>query len=188
MTAGPGEARESAAIPLAAICHAGGEGFDRLMSHIANRLKRRGYRVGGVIQSNLPQPGDCRCDMLLEELISGEVHPISQQLGPGSRGCRLDVSMFETVAARVEASLHEGLDILIVNKFGKQEAEGRGLRHTIANAIAAGIPVLVGLNRAYAPAWHAFCGGEGPILEPDEAAIDAWLDDHLPERCTRDSA
>lgn len=164
---------------LAAVQHAGGGEIDRLMSRVAANLRRRGYRVGGVVQSNVMQPGQCRCDMLLEELGTGEVHQISQQLGPGSRGCRLDASLFENVVARVEASLREPLDIFIVNKFGKQEAEGRGLRQAIAEALAAGIPVLVGLNHDYAAAWRDFCGGDGDILAPDEASIGSWLESSL---------
>jgi nucleoside-triphosphatase THEP1 len=188
MTGNSSDGGTNPTISLAAVQHSGGGEIDRLMSLIARRLKRRGYRVGGIVQSNVLQPGQCRCDMLLEELTTGHVHQISQQLGPGSRGCRLDVSTFENVAARVEASLCEGLDILLVNKFGKQEAEGGGLRDTIANAVAAGIPVLVGLNRAYAPAWQEFCGGEGQLIEAGEAPITAWLNDHLPAVRARESA
>jgi nucleoside-triphosphatase THEP1 len=188
MSGGFSDDGDSPAIRLAAVQHSGGPEFDRLISSIADRLKRQGYHVGGIIQSNSMQPGECQCDMLLEELATGQVHQISQQLGPGSTGCRLDVSTFENLAARVEASLRDGLDVLVVNKFGKQEAEGRGLRQAIANAIAADIPVLVGLNRAYAPAWHEFCAGEGQLIDADEAAITAWLDDHLPATRERESA
>lgn len=188
MTGNSSDGGTSPSIRLAAVQHSGGGEIDRLIALMADRLRRRGLRVGGIVQSNVMRPGDCRCDMLLEELTTGQVHQISQQLGPGSQGCRLDASTFENVAARVEASLHEGLDILVVNKFGKQEAEGRGLRDTIAHAVAAGIPVLVGLNRAYAAAWHEFSDGAGQVIEADEAAIIAWLDDHLPEVRARESA
>jgi nucleoside-triphosphatase THEP1 len=188
MTGDSSDGGKSPMIMLAAIQYSDGDRFDRLISLIASRLKRRGYRVGGVIQSNVMPPGECRCDMLLEELTTGQVHRISQQLGPGALGCRLDTSIFENVAARVEASLLEGLDILVVNKFGKQEAEGRGLRDAIANAVTAGIPVLVGLNRAYVSAWCEFCGGQGQFIEADEAAVNAWLEGHLPEARARQRA
>jgi hypothetical protein len=82
----------------------------------------------------------------------------------------------EQIVALVEASLEDGLDILILNKFGRQEAEGKGLRNAVAHAVAADIPVLVGLNRAYAAEWREFCEGEGQLLEPEPAAVACWLD------------
>ena len=69
-------------------------------------------------------------------------------------------------------------DILVLNKFGKQEIEGKGLRNAIAMAVDAGIPVLVGLNRANVGAWNDFCGGEGTLLDantPDVEAVAALL-------------
>ena len=169
-------------VALAAIRHSGECDIDRLMSSVASELRHNGYRVGGIVQSNKEQPGDCRCDMLLEELTTGRVHSIAQNLGPGASGCRLDVAVLAQAIAQVEASLRDGLDILVLNKFGKQEAEGRGLRDTIATAVQEGIPVVVGLNHDYEAAWRQFCGSEGQILAADRFAIMWWLKAHLPER------
>ncbi len=161
---------------LAAIQHSGERRIDGLVAFIAGQLKRQGLRVGGVVQSNVEQAGKYRCDMRLEELTTGRVVSISQQLGPQSRGCRLNDMALEQIVALVEASLEDGLDILILNKFGRQEAEGKGLRTALAHAVAAGIPVLVGLNRAYAAEWREFCEGEGQLLAAEPAAVARWLD------------
>jgi nucleoside-triphosphatase THEP1 len=161
---------------LAAIQHSGERRIDGLIASIAGQLKRQGLRVGGVVQSNVEQAGKYRCDMRLEELTTGRVVSISQQLGPQSRGCRLNDVALEQIVALVEASLADGLDILILNKFGRQEAEGKGLRTAVAHAVAAGIPVLVGLNRAYVAEWREFCEGEGQLLEAEPAAVARWLD------------
>ena len=166
-------------VRLAAIEHAGTQEIDELISAVARRLRDDGLRVGGTVQSNPTRSDRQRCDMELEELTTGRAFPISQQLGPESRGCRLDGTALEQVVGLVDASLRRGLDILIVNKFGKQEAEGKGLRNTIAKAVEAGIPVLVGLNRAHAAAWRQFSGGQGKLLAPDAAVIDEWLQDSL---------
>jgi nucleoside-triphosphatase THEP1 len=139
---------------LAAIQHSGGRRIDCLIASIAGQLKRQGLRVGGVVQSNVEQAGECRCDMRLEELTTGRVVSISQRLGPQSRGCRLNDVALEQIVALVEASLVDGLDILILNKFGRQEAEGKGLRTAVAHAVAAGIPVLVHAS----PFRAAHCG------------------------------
>jgi len=162
-------------VMLAAVLHSGDQSGDRLISDIANNLKSQGYRVGGVIQSNIMQPGQCRCDMVLEELISGQTIPISQNLGNQSAGCRLDPSALEHVVGLVETSVRNGVEMLVLNKFGNQEAEGKGLRTAIAMAVDANIPVLVGLNRANIEAWNDFCGGEGQLLDPCTADVEHWL-------------
>jgi len=76
--------------------------------------------------------------------------------------------------------LRDGADILILNKFGKQEAEGRGMRDPIVKAVDQGIPVLVGVNSSRLDSWNAFCGGDSAIFEPDDPAIDRWLDAKIP--------
>ena len=169
------ETQSPAGTPLAALLHAGDQQGDKRMSAIAANLKAQGYRVGGVVQANIIQPGQCRCDMVLEELTSGRTIPISQDLGNESQGCRLDPAALEHVVGLVETSVRGGLDILILNKFGKQEAEGRGLRTAIAIAVDAGIPVLVGLNRTHVDTWNDFSGGEGRLLEAGTGDVESWL-------------
>lgn len=167
----------NAKLMLAAVQHSGETDLDvdQLILDFARDLREKGYRVGGVAQVNTIPTGACRCDMALEELTSGKVMQISQQLGPGSSGCRLDSSALEHETGLVEASLDEDIDILIINKFGKQEADGMGLRSAIARAAAAGIPVLAGLNPALNDAWDAFCGGEGQILDANPSVLKNWL-------------
>ena len=170
--------RVASGVLLAAILHAGDQKGDRLISAIADNLKSQGYCVGGVVQTNIMQPGQCRCDMVLEELTTGQAIPISQNLGSHSRSCRLDSAALEHIVGLVETSIHNGLDILILNKFGKQEVEGKGLRNAIAIAVDANIPVAVGLNRANVEAWNKFSGGEGQLLQASTTDVEHWL------RCT----
>jgi len=167
-------------VPLAAVLHAGDQTGDALISSVAGKLKSQGYAVGGVVQSNPMRPGQSRCDMVLKELTSGQEVPISQDLGNHSRGCRLNSSALEQVVGLVEASVRAGLDVLVLNKFGKQEADGKGLRHAIAMAVDAGIPVLGGLNRANVAAWNDFCGGEGQLLDASMADVEQWLKTAVP--------
>jgi nucleoside-triphosphatase THEP1 len=167
-------------VRLAAMLHGGDQTGDGRIAAIAGKLKSQGYRVGGVVQSSIMQPGQCRCDMVLEELTGGLAIPISQSLGNQSQGCRLDSAALEYVVGLVEASVRNGLDILVLNKFGKQEVEGKGLRGAIAMAVEAAIPVLVGLNRTNIEAWNCFSGGEGKLLEPEGGDVENWLRAALP--------
>merc|ERR1711969_292785 len=115
--------------------------------------------------------------MAVRVLPDGPVLRISQDLGPQARGCRLDPAALETAVGLVSASLSSGADLLIVNKFGKHEAEGRGFRDVIAEAVAMDIPVLVGLNALNRPAFEDFAEGLATRLPPEPAALMAWVDD-----------
>jgi hypothetical protein len=115
------------------------------------------------------------CDMDVQVLPDGPVIRISQSLGPGARGCRLDPEALEQAVAEAEARLSAGADLVIVNKFGKHEAEGRGFRALIAEAVALGVPVLVGVNALNAPRLAEFLGTEVDRLDPTPEALEDWL-------------
>ncbi|MFU8776118.1 MAG: DUF2478 domain-containing protein [Roseovarius sp.] len=156
-------------------------GTDLLLHDVARAARARGLRLCGTVQVNTNCGDDRPCDMDVEVLPDGPVIRISQSLGPGARGCRLDPSALELAVAAAEARLAQGCDLLIVNKFGKHEAEGRGFRTLIAEALSRDVPVLVGANRLNAPHLVAFSGGVAEALAPDEARILEWLDGAVPD-------
>jgi hypothetical protein len=107
-------------------------------------------------------------------LPDGPILRISQDLGRASRGCRLDPAALETAVGLVSASMGPGSDLLIVNKFGKHEAQGRGFRTVIAEALSKGIPVLVGINTLNLPAFEEFAEGLATRLPPEPTALEIW--------------
>ncbi|UWQ17125.1 DUF2478 domain-containing protein [Jannaschia sp. M317] len=151
--------------------------LDPLLHDVAQAAMARGVRVAGIVQINSDRPGCARCDMDAVVLPQGPVIRISQSLGPQARGCRLDAEGLETAVAATEAQLAAGTDLLIVNKFGKQEAMGRGFRPVIAEALAAGIDVLVGVNPLNQSALEDFAGGLAQVLPPDPSALATWIAD-----------
>ncbi len=150
---------------------------DLVLERLATDLAARGLRCCGTVQINSARAGDGPCDMDVRVLPDGAVLRISQNLGPQARGCRLDPAALETAVALVAASLSAGADLLIVNKFGKHEAEGRGFRTVIAEALAMDVPVLVGLNALNRPAFERFAEGLAIRLPSDQAALMAWFED-----------
>lgn len=139
------------------------------MQALARLLAARGLRLGGAVQVN-SGGGDCTCDMELS-VLGAETAPIriSQALGPGSRGCRLDPDALERAVALALSAL-AGADLVLVNKFGKQESLGRGFRELIAESLGQGIPVLTAVAPDYLPAFLDFTGGEATLLDWDTAA------------------
>ncbi len=149
---------------------------DRLLSALAERLLQKGAKLAGVVQTNTECADSSKCDMDLRVLPDGETIRLSQSLGTMSRGCRLDPAALEQAVGYVTASLSDAPQLLIINKFGKHEADGRGFRPVIAEALALDVPVLVGVNAMNQEKFIEFTGGEAEEMQADLDAIENWFD------------
>ena len=150
--------------------------MDLVLARVAERLEGRGLRVLGVVQINSACEGDRPCDMDVKLLPHGPLIRISQSLGTQSRGCRLDPQGLEQAVGETAARLAGGGDVLMVNKFGKQEAEGRGFREVIGAALSEGVPVIVGLNALNRPAFEAYAGELAEAVSPEVGALLDWFE------------
>ncbi|NOD28761.1 MULTISPECIES: DUF2478 domain-containing protein [Ruegeria] len=148
---------------------------DRLLSAVAERLLASGSKLAGVVQTNTECADSSKCDMDLRVLPDGETIRISQSLGTQSRGCRLDPAALEQAVGYVTASLEGAPQLLIINKFGKHESDGRGFRPVIGEALAMDIPVLVGVNGLNEEKFQTFADGAAEALPADLDAIEAWF-------------
>lgn len=147
---------------------------DLLLHQVAQAIIKAGYRPAGTAQINTERPDAGPCDMDVLVLPKGPTLRISQNLGREARGCRLDPEALETAVGLVQTRLPAS-DCLIVNKFGKHEADGRGFRTVIGEALALELPVLVGLNALNADAFLEFSGGIAKRMEPRTYDIEQWL-------------
>lgn len=148
---------------------------DLILFKLAGELASRGLRCCGTVQINSERADARPCDMDVQVLPDGPVLRISQDLGQSARGCRLDTTALETAVGLVSAQLSSGADALIVNKFGKHEAEGRGLRGVIAEALSMGVPVIVGVNALNLSAFESFADGAAICLPPDASVLEKWM-------------
>lgn len=146
--------------------------IDRLLAQAVSRLETAGLALAGTVQTNIDRDDRPRCDMDLRLLPDGPTIRISIDRGAEARGCRLDAGALEQSVVWTDAAL-ERAELLVVNKFGKQEAEGRGLSNTIAKALDSGIPVLVGVNGLNLGTFLAFAGD---LAQPLPASSDAIVD------------
>lgn len=67
------------------------------------------------------------------------------------------------------------VDVLVINRFGEQEANGRGLRAEFADAAIAGFVVVTVMKPDFLDAWMDFAGEFGTVLRPDPAAVSDWI-------------
>lgn len=144
---------------------------DRLLAATAETLQAGGLRLAGAVQHNLERGEDRECDMQLRILGTDAVIGITQDLGSCSQGCRLDTGALAQAVAQAEAVLARGADLVIVNKFGKQECFGNGFRAFIAEALAQGIPVLTSVAQEQLAGFRDFAGELAQPVAP-EAATD----------------
>jgi len=160
-----------------AFIHAAQHGaVDDTLRVVAASLKRAGRRLAGVVQEPPGMVGGHPCDGDLVDLRTGERGPIHQALGSGSTGCRLDPDALETMVAAVERGMAvQRPDLLIVNRFGKVEAAGRGFCPVIATAFDLSVPVIVGVNDLNRPAFDDFAGGIAVALPDRPSAVLEWL-------------
>jgi nucleoside-triphosphatase THEP1 len=160
---------------LAAILYDQGFPIDGFMADLAARLKQGGVRLGGVVQHN---EGACESgclSMALEDLATGTRFPISEARGAGAAGCRLDASGLAAAAGAFGAALAGEADLVIVNKFGRQEMLGQGLRQEIAAALMAGMPLLIAVRRDFLPDWRDFAGEDWTELPAETQAAETWV-------------
>lgn len=133
---------------------------DAQLAALAQDLARAGWRLAGAIQHSSADA------MALRSVSGGTLWPISQRLGAGAQGCSLDPGALETAVAAIAADL-PGADLLIVNRFGKQEAAGRGFAPLIAAALDQGSRVLVSVAPGHRAAFDAFAGDLAQWVAPD---------------------
>ncbi len=146
---------------------------DLFLRDLADRLEAQHVRLAGTVQSNQDRPDRAKCDMDLRVLPDGPVVRISEDRGSLARGCILDSGALEQTVLEVERRL-DGASLLIVNKFGKRETEGKGLVPVIAAALDRSMPVLVGVNGLNLPLFLDFCDGAAVPLPSELEQVLAW--------------
>jgi nucleoside-triphosphatase THEP1 len=162
---------------IGAVVYDDGLFSDAVIAQCAAGLVASGYRLGGVVQTNAYRHGRRCCDMFVKDLLGGDEIKISLDRGNEgneARGCRLDSDAYARIDAWVERAVFERVDLLIINKFGREEAHGRGLRPVIAEALIAEIPLVIGVSTRNLCDFLSFIGDSATRLRPDVEAITAW--------------
>jgi hypothetical protein len=143
---------------------------DACLTAAVRVLQAAGLWLAGTIALETDDPS---CDMQLQVLPDGPVIRINQNLGRQAKGCRLDGGALEQAVSEVSSRIANA-QLLIVNKFGKLEAMGRGFVPLIVQALDRGVPVLIGVNTLNLSDLEGFAGDMALALPGDPAAIADW--------------
>ena len=167
---------------------------ETIVEHVAETMERLAESVGQ------------RLDTIEEKILSDDSADLRRELGRLRRTCvrlhrqlsglllmfrRLDQQGPEILkpalrlragklAQRLDAARARRPDLLVVNRFGRLEAEGGGMRAEIAAAIADGLALLIAVPTRFLDAWNEFAGGLDTQAPPTEAALSAWWDGIAP--------
>ena len=143
---------------------------DACLTAAVRLMQTAGLRLSGTFALETDDP---TCDMQLQVLPDGPVIRINQNLGKLAKGCRLNGVALEQAVMEVSTRT-AGAQLLVVNKFGKLEAAGRGYVPLIAAALDIGTPVLIGVNVLNLPDLLTFAGDMAQELPGDPQVIVGW--------------
>jgi hypothetical protein len=155
---------------LAALVYEGDQDPDAILRGFATDLNAHGLRAIGIVQA-----GQCADSSLSAVLLhSDETLLLAQDFDPRASGCRLDVDRLQNAGLRIASALDAGADILIINRFGKRERDGKGLCYLIERALKADIPVVIAVADHRFADWVKFSGGMSVKLACNRRALDEW--------------
>jgi len=159
---------------LAALVYGQDQDPDAVLRDFAADLSQRGYRAVGLVQLGHHCIDAPKLSAVL--VHTGEELQLFQDLGACATGCRLDVGQLLNAGAQVASAIDQGADLLIVNRFGRQEREGKGLTYLIERALSADIPVVIAVAEHRFADWIRFADGMSVKLHCDFGSLNAWWD------------
>ena len=91
-----------------------------------------------------------------------------------STECRLDTRHLASVATEIATAVQDDADLVIINRFGKLEAEGQGLIALIEQAVSADVPVLAAVPGHRFATLLKFSAGMNVRIPCHRPALDRW--------------
>ena len=151
-----------------------GQDIDPLLRDVVSKLKSAKIRIAGFLQLSDQQTETCADTLSVQDIETGLTTKISQPLGPGARGCRLNPVAMAEAASSLMTKLENSPHLLVLNRFGRGEIEGGGFRQVIERAVELGVPVLIAVRDPYTEGLKEFCGGYSEPLPQDHRSVVGW--------------
>ncbi|HJP22039.1 MAG TPA: DUF2478 domain-containing protein [Alphaproteobacteria bacterium] len=162
--------------PFAAAVYVARKGDRNGLARFVNTLKETNVRVGGLLQEKILMDESGRKRVESVDIATGKRIPINQPSPENWRNheCSLDVSALAETTASLRQAIRDNVDLIVVEKFGDAERDGEGLTDEVLNAIAEGIPVVIGVPDTNLDIWNAYSGGMGDVLDCNEKELLGW--------------
>jgi molybdate transport system ATP-binding protein len=163
---------------FAAIVYCQNDDVSAALALAVSHARRAGLRIGGLMQRFGKEIAKGKREILVEVLHSGEVIRLHDPRGRGVQGCMLDADGLARAAVAFRTAAMSRPDLLLAGRFGKEEAQGGGMRAEMAEALISGVPVLMPVRTDLFSAWQSFVGGPTEVLAPEPRALLEWIDQH----------
>jgi nucleoside-triphosphatase THEP1 len=159
--------------PFAAAVYKPDTGDRMALLKFVEKQKALNTRVGGVLQEALYNSEGEIVGIDAVDVSTNQRIPISRP-AKNDEECGLDVSALAGTTGIIRNAIDERLDLVVVEKFGELEQNGKGLIDEILQTIAEGIPLLIAVPEAALPAWQERSGELGSVLAFNQEAFQQW--------------
>ncbi len=149
---------------------------DPVLAETAASLRARGVNVGGLLQHFGARLPNGKRSMWITNIGTGATLRLDRPRGAGATPCILDPDALARAACWLATATASGASLIMVNRFGHAEADGRGMRHEIAEAVCSGAAVIIPVKFSLLPDLEGFLGGPAELLLPAPAAIANWVE------------
>ena len=159
--------------PFAAAVYKPDIGDRMALLKFVERQKSLNTRVGGILQEAFFNSAGKIIGINAIDVSTNRRIPITHPVKNGDE-CGLDVSALAQTADIIVKAINDRLDLMVVEKFGELEQNGKGLIDEILQTIVEGIPLLISVPEAALPVWQERSGELGSVLAFTEEAFQQW--------------
>ena len=154
---------------LAAVVYRETDSPDCVLHEFAQYLKNDGCRVAGLIQSRSESGA-----ISVTALPTGDVICLAPDGASGSELSCIDTGKLIAAAEQIKGLIVSGADLVIINRFGRLEAVGKGLIQQIVDALEGDVPVIVAVPDYRFEEWLRFTCGMSVKLNCSQESILKW--------------
>jgi nucleoside-triphosphatase THEP1 len=117
----------------------------------AQKQKASRTRIGGILQKAIFDAEGNIASLDAINIVTNERLAISSAVN-NAGDCGLDVSALVGTSSIIRDAIDNQLDLIVVEKFGELEQDGKGIIDDIMQTIAEGIPLVVSMPQSALPA------------------------------------
>ena len=159
--------------PFAAAVYNPNTGDRMALLKFVEKQKKLNLRIGGVLQEAVFDANGQIAGLNAIDVSNSRRIPISRP-AKNDDECGLDVSALAQTTEIIRQAIHDRVDLMVIEKFGELEQEGKGLIDEIMQTIVEGIPLLISVPEAALPIWQERSGELGSVLDFREALFEGW--------------
>jgi hypothetical protein len=157
---------------IAAVTGADSTMVQKLFADAIGQWRRAGIVVAAVL-AEMDTLSNSTCSAgFLRDMASGATYSIHLDDAPRDTSCHLDAGGVDAACAAVLPQITTS-NLVVLSKFGKLEAMGRGLFAAFDAARIAGRPVLTTVSHKHYEAWLNFAP-DAAALPATAAALQDW--------------